>query len=130
VLVEYVRGDMVESRHRGAAVIIDSNGNVIEKWGDVARPIYARSALKPIQAIPLVESGAAEAFALSDVEVALACASHGGEPRHVETVSRWLNKIGLSVADLECGAHPPSYAPAAAALVAAGEKPTALSNNC
>src|SRR6185369_12785225 len=113
VLVEYVRGDMVESRHRGAAVIIDSNGNVIEKWGDVARPIYARSALKPIQAIPLVESGAAEAFALSDVEVALACASHGGEPRHVETVSRWLNKIGLSVADLECGAHPPSYAPAA-----------------
>ncbi|MEO8559132.1 MAG: asparaginase [Rhodospirillales bacterium] len=130
VLVEYVRGGMVESRHRGAAVIIDSNGNVIEKWGDVARPIYARSALKPIQAIPLVESGAAEKFALSDVEVALACASHGGEPRHVKTVTAWLDKIGLSVADLECGAHPPSHLASANAMVAAGQKPSALHNNC
>ncbi len=130
VLVEYVRGAMVESQHRGAAVIIDSHGNVIEKWGDIARPIYARSALKPIQAIPLVESGAAEQFGLSDAEVALACASHGGEPRHVKTVAAWLDKVGLSVADLECGAHPPSHLPSAMALAAAGEKPTALHNNC
>jgi len=130
VLVEYVRGDMVESRHRGAAVIIDSNGNVVEKWGDVARPVYARSALKPIQAIPLVESGTAESLGLGDAEIALACASHGGEKRHVQTVARWLDKAGLSVADLECGAHAPSYGPAAAALIAAGEKPSALHNNC
>lgn len=130
VMVEYVRGDMVESLHRGSAVIVDHLGHVLERWGDAARPIYARSALKPIQAIPLVESGAAERFALSDAEVALACASHGGEPRHVETVARWLGRIGLSVADLECGAHPPSYAPAAAALYAAGQEPTALCNNC
>jgi L-asparaginase II len=130
VLVEYVRGDMVESRHRGAAVIVDFHGNVVEKWGEVARPVYARSALKPIQAIPLVESGAADHFALSDAEVALACASHGGEPRHVATVAKWLDRIGLGVGDLECGAHPPSHAASAAALFASGGKPTALHNNC
>ncbi len=130
VLVEYVRGGMVESRHRGAAVIIDSHGNVVEKFGDIARPVYARSALKPIQAIPLVESGAAAQFDLSDAEVALACASHGGEPRHVKTVAAWLDKIGLSETDLECGAHPPSHLASANALVAAGKKPCALHNNC
>ena len=101
---------------QAVAVIVDHLGHVLERWGDTARPVYARSALKPIQAIPLVESGAAERFALSDAEVALACASHGGEPRHVEAVARWLDRIGLGVADLECGAHPPSYAPAAASL--------------
>lgn len=130
VLVEYVRGDMVESRHRGSALIVDHAGRVLERWGDTARPVYARSALKPIQAIPLVESGAAGQFDLSDAEIALACASHGGETRHVETVARWLDRIGLGVADLECGAHPPLYAPAAEALYAAGQKPTALQNNC
>src|SRR3546814_12052206 len=72
----------------------------------------ARSASKSLQAIALVESGAADAFALSPPELALACASHSGEPRHVETVIAWLQRPGLSAADLECGAPLPSYEPA------------------
>jgi L-asparaginase II len=130
VLVEVTRGDMVESRHRGAAAIVDSDGRVVSAWGDIEAPVYSRSALKPIQAIPLIESGAAERYGLGDAEIALSCASHGGEPRHTETVAAWLNKIGLSVADLECGVQTPSYGPAAEALLLKGEKPTALNNNC
>jgi L-asparaginase II len=130
VLVEVTRGEMVESRHRGAAAIVDSDGRVISAWGDIEAPVYSRSALKPIQAIPLIESGAAEHYGLGDAEIALSCASHGGEPRHAETVAAWLKKIGLSVADLECGVQTPSYGPAAEALLLKGEKPTALNNNC
>ncbi|MDF3074152.1 MAG: putative L-asparaginase [Alphaproteobacteria bacterium] len=130
VLVEVTRGDMVESRHRGAAAIVDSDGRVISAWGDIEAPVYSRSALKPIQAIPLIESGAAEHYGLGDAEIALSCASHGGEPRHAETVAAWLKKIGLSVADLECGVQTPSYGLAAEALLLRGEKPTALNNNC
>lgn len=130
ILVEVTRGDMVESRHRGAAAIVDSDGRVISVWGDIETPVYSRSALKPIQAIPLIESGAADQFGLRDAEIALACASHGGEPRHTETVAAWLKKIGLSVQDLECGVQTPSYGPAAEALLLKGEKPTALNNNC
>jgi L-asparaginase II len=130
VLVEVTRGDMVESRHRGAAAIVDSDGRVISAWGDIEAPVYSRSALKPIQAIPLIESGAAERYGLGDAEIALSCASHGGEPRHAETVAAWLKRIGLSVADLECGVQTPSYGPAAEALLLKGEKPTALNNNC
>ncbi len=130
VLVEVTRGDMVESRHRGAAAIVDHQGRVVSAWGDIQSPVYSRSALKPIQAIPLIESGAAERFDLGDAEIALACASHGGEPRHVEVVSAWLARIGLSVADLECGVQTPSHGPSAEALLLHGQKPTALNNNC
>lgn len=130
ILVEVTRGDMVESRHRGAAAIVDSDGNVLSAWGDIDSPVYARSALKPIQAIPLVETGAADRFALGDAEIALACASHGGEPGHTQAVRPWLERIGLSVADLECGVQTPSWDPAAEKLLLAGERPTALHNNC
>lgn len=130
VLVEVTRGDMVESRHRGAAAIVDSNGRVISAWGDIEAPVYSRSALKPIQAIPLIESGAAEAFGLGDAEIALACASHGGEKRHTETVAAWLAKIGLSADDLECGPQVPTHAPTAEAMLLAGETPSNLHNNC
>ena len=130
VLVEATRGDMVESRHRGAVAVVDTEGRVVLAAGDIERPVYARSALKPLQAIPLVESGAAEAFGLGDAEIALACASHRGEPRHVETVSAWLERIGCSVADLECGAHAPYHATSQRALLAAGEAPNAAHNNC
>jgi L-asparaginase II len=130
ILVEVTRGDMVESRHRGAAAIVDSDGRVISAWGDIESPVYSRSALKPIQAIPLIESGAAEHFGLGDAEIALSCASHGGEPRHTETVAAWLKKVGLSVNDLECGVQTPSHAASAEALAVKGVKPTALNNNC
>ena len=130
VLVEVTRGDMVESRHRAAFAVADPRGRVVASAGDIERPVYARSAIKALQAIPLVESGAAEAFGLSDAEIALACASHHGEPRHVETVTAWLARIGCSLEDLECGAHPPTHAASHRALMAAGEEPGAVHNNC
>lgn len=130
VLVEVTRGGLVESRHRGAAVAVDSAGRIVEAWGDIEQPIYARSAIKPLQALPLVESGAAERFGLGPRELALACASHHAEPAHIEVLSAWLARVGLTVADLECGAHPPANAVAAQALIRSGTAPTALHNNC
>jgi len=130
VLVEVTRGSIVESRHRGSAVIVDVTGKVAGRWGDHAAAVYPRSAIKPLQAIPLIESGAAEAFGLGDAEIALACASHGGEPRHTGTVAAWLAKIGLGIGDLECGTHWPGHDATTRAMVRGGEKPTALHNNC
>lgn len=130
VLVEVVRGALVESRHRGAAAVVDAGGRLLRGWGEIDRPVYPRSAVKPLQALPLVETGAAAAFGLEDPDLALACASHGGEPAHVERVAAWLERIGLTVADLECGAHWPLYQPAARALATVGGTPSALHNNC
>jgi L-asparaginase II len=98
--------------------------------GDIDAPVYPRSAIKPFQALPLLETGAAEAFGVSDEEVALACASHGGEPAHVERVAAWLARLGLEERHLACGPHPPMHAASAAALAASGAKPTRLHNNC
>jgi L-asparaginase II len=130
VLVEVTRGAMVESSHRGAAAVVDAAGRVVFAVGDIARPIYARSALKPLQALPLVESGAADAFGLGARELALACASHHGAAEHVAAVAQWLGRIGCAVPDLECGAHRPLDPAAADALVRAGAAPSALHSNC
>jgi L-asparaginase II len=130
VLVEVTRGPMVESRHRGSAVIVNAGGTVVARWGDHMQPVYPRSAVKPLQAIPLLETGAAEAFGLGDSEIALACASHGGEKQHTEAVRRWLGTIGRGVADLECGAQWPSHEDTGRAMAKADEAPTALHNNC
>lgn len=130
ILVEVTRGPIVESRHRGSAAIVDVTGKVAGSWGDHTAAVYPRSAIKPLQAILLVETGAAEAFGLGDAEIALACASHGGEPRHTETVAAWLGKIGLSGEDLECGAHWPMHDGTTRAMAKAGEAPTAIHNNC
>jgi L-asparaginase II len=130
VLIEATRGDMVESRHRGAYAVCDTEGRVLLSSGDVERPIYARSAIKPLQALALVETGAAEAFAVDDAEVALACASHDGEPVHVEAAVHWLQRLGLSPDDLECGAHWPYHEESARHMAAQGETPTAAHNNC
>ena len=83
-----------------------------------------------LQAIALVESGAADAFAVSEEELALACASHSGEPRHVETATAWLSRLGLTVGDLECGPQLPGYEPALIQLLASGGQATAAHNNC
>ena len=130
VLVEVLRGDRVESRHRGAIAVCDADGGVVFALGDVAAPVYPRSAVKAFQALPMVESGAADRFGLDAAEIALACASHAGEPRHVETARAMLEKCGRDVASLECGVHWPSSAEAARRLSARGESPTALHNNC
>ena len=130
VLAELWRGDIVESFHRGAFAVVDAEGAVVRQGGDIDRPVYPRSAVKGLQALPLVASGAAERFGFDDAELALACASHGGEPGHVETAARMLAKAGLDAAVLECGVHWPSNEAAARTLAAQGESPRALHNNC
>lgn len=133
VLVEVTRGAAVENRHRGAVAVVDAGGQTIHAWGDVSRPIYPRSSIKALQALALLESGAAEAFGVSDSELALVCASHNGEPRHVEIAGAWLARLGLGADDLACGPQPPrgpKGGPGAAALAKAGGKPTRLHNNC
>jgi L-asparaginase II len=130
ILVELMRGDLVESRHRGAVAIVDATGRVVRSWGDIERAVYPRSAIKPLQALPLIESGAADKYGLGEAELALACASHHGQPIHVETVTRWLERAGLGIDDLECGAHLPSDPASSQALIRAGIAPTAAHNNC
>lgn len=104
VLVELEHGAGVESRHRGVAVVIGSDGRVHGAWGDPSQVVCVRSAIKPLQALALVESGAFDAFGLGDEELTLACASHNGEPMQVERVRAWLERIGCAEADLACGA--------------------------
>ncbi len=128
--VEVTRGDLVESRHRASAAVVDAEGRVVLQAGDIAAVIYPRSAVKPIQALALVESGAAEAYGVSDAEVALACASHAGEPRHVAAVAAWLERIGRTPNDLECGTHLPYSWQATTELLRAGQAPSLLQNNC
>lgn len=130
VMVEVWRGDLVESRHRGHAVLADAAGRVVAAWGNPDAPVYPRSAVKALQALPLVETGALDAFGLGDRELALACGSHHGEPGQVDLVRSWLKRLGLEPAALECGAHAPFDEDAAAALVRAGLPATALHNNC
>ena len=129
-IVEVTSGPIVESRHRVRMVIADPGGQVLDHWGDVDHRIYPRSAIKPIQALPIVETGAADAFGLSNAELALACGSHTGEPVHVDAVTAWLQRIGCGVGDLECGAQTPNDGEAAHALRTRGEAPSALHNNC
>jgi len=130
VLAEAWRGALVESFHRGSYAVVDAAGAVVRQGGDIARPIYARSAAKGLQALPLVASGAADRFGLDDAELALACASHGGEPAHVATAARMLAKAGLDLGVLECGTHWPSHAESTRALAASHAPPSALHNNC
>ncbi|RWM05286.1 MAG: asparaginase [Mesorhizobium sp.] len=130
VLVEVLRGAVVESAHRGAVSVFDADGKPVLEIGDTARPVFPRSAVKAIQALPLVESGAADAYGFGNRELALACASHSGEPAHVELAMAMLAKAGLDKSALECGAHWPSSHDATIALARAGDLPNALHNNC
>ena len=130
VWIEVTRGDRVESRHRVDAVVSDSSGNVVEVFGDTSRPTQPRSAAKPIQALPLVLSGAADAFGLTQAELALACASHCSEPGHVDAVRSLLDRVGSGVHELECGAHWPINDEATDAMVIAGIEPGPEHNNC
>jgi len=130
ILAEALRGGIVESFHRGALAVVDADGRVHTALGDIERPVFPRSAVKVLQALPLVASGAADRWQLSDEELALACASHGGEPRHAATAASMLAKAGVDVAALECGTHWPTNDAAIKALAAGGESPSALHNNC
>jgi L-asparaginase II len=130
VLVEVLRGALVESRHRGAVAVVDADGAAVLALGDGTQPVYPRSAVKPIQALPLIESGAADRYGFGDEDIALACASHGGEPAHVAVAARMLARAGLDAGALECGAHWPSHQPSSQALARSAAAPSALHNNC
>jgi L-asparaginase II len=124
------RGEYVESVHRGRHVISDARGETVDSLGDPGGYVYLRSTAKPFQALPLVFSGAADAFRLSGEEIAVACASHSAEPRHLAAVRSILRKAGLSEDDLQSGAHPPMHTPTAARLARNGEQPRPIHGNC
>jgi L-asparaginase II len=130
VAVEVWRGDRVESRHRVRACVLDAQGGVVLAVGDIDEPVYPRSAVKPFQALALVESGAADRFGVDEAELALACASHGGEPDQVVLIEGWLRRLGLDEAALACGPHPPLHHASATALIRAGALPRRVHNNC
>lgn len=130
LLVELIRGGIVESGHRGALAVAKADGEIVASIGDVGAVIFPRSAIKAIQAIPLVESGAADAYGYGAKELALACASHNGERRHVKTARAMLERAGLEPGALACGAHEPMSPAAARALVMSGSEVSALHNNC
>ena len=130
VLVEVTRGERVESIHRGSIIVSDAKGRVVWSCGDVDKPVFPRSAVKAIQALPLLESGIADRLQLNDEEIALAVASHSGEPAHALVAERMLVKAGRGKSCLECGAHWPMGEAATRALAKTGAEPTALHNNC
>lgn len=130
ILAEMTRGNWVENRHRGAFAVVDAKGNIIASAGDIDRAIFPRSAVKSMQALALVTSGAIDKFSLTDEELALACASHQGEDFHVAGVTSFLGHIGLGISDLECGAHAPTLGAAREKLRDNGQPPSAVHNNC
>ncbi len=129
-LVEALRGAAVESRHLGRAVVVDERGRVLFAAGDVEAPVFTRSTIKALLALPLVETGAADRLHLTAAELALACASHGGEPVHVGTAAAMLARAGRDAGCLECGTHWPTSRHGQEALIRAGDAPSALHNNC
>jgi len=130
ILAEVRRSGHLESRHAGSLVVCDDQGKLVFSLGDADCATFPRSAIKALQALPLVASGAADRWALTPRELALACASHTGTPIHTETAASMLAKAGRDPACLECGIHWPSSTTAARALAATGHAPSALHNNC
>ncbi len=130
VLVHVTRGDLVENRHRDAVVVCDPSGRQVHAQGDVTAPVYPRSAIKALQALPLLETGAADHYQLSEAEIALACSSHNAEPAHTDLITAWLSRLGLDQDALECGPHAPLHEPTARALLLAGREPGKIHNNC
>lgn len=124
------RGGHTESHHEVHGIAVDIHGDVLDEFGDVDQHIYPRSSLKPFQAVPLVTSGAADRLGLADESLALACASHSGEPEHVRRVVEWLHDLDLEVSDLGCGAEPPRHLPSAETLQANHETATRAHNTC
>ncbi len=129
-LIEVTRGPLLESFHTGALAVVSATSGVLLSLGDTRRDVYPRSAIKSLQALPLVESGAADRYGYGDAEVAMACASHTGTQQHTKVAEAMLAAVGLTEADLGCGRHPPLGAKAARELWRTGGEPTQLHNNC
>ena len=129
-MVELWRGGLLESTHSGHAVICDAQGRIVESWGNPAEIIFPRSSCKMIQALPLMESGAFDAAGLTEPHAAFACASHYGAGLHVQMARTWLTGLGLSDANLRCGAHEPTDRVERNRLIKSDESPCQYHNNC
>lgn len=129
-LIEVWRGDLVECVHQGHIVVAGADGEIVQAWGDPAAVIYPRSAFKMIQALPLIESGAADAFGLRVDQLALSCASHQGAAIHTDRVQAWLAGLGLTDADFRCGPQVPNDLPARDRLIKTDKSPCQYHNNC
>jgi L-asparaginase II len=130
VTVEVTRGPLVESRHRGTVVAVDAAGKVIFSLGDIDAAVFPRSACKAMQALPLVESGAADAYGFGNRELALACSSHNGEEEHAALAASMLARAGLGPEVLECGSHWSFHQPTLIEQARTMQMPGALHNNC
>jgi len=128
--VEVWRGEHVESRHRASIAVAEPSGKLQLAIGDVDGFVFPRSAIKPFQALPLLETGVADDLGLGTRELAIACASHTGEPAHTELVRQWLDRLGLSTDDLGCGPQWPEHRPTVHDLVRQGLQPGRVHNNC
>lgn len=129
-LVDVVRGELIEARHRGDIAVVNATGALRAFVGEPSTVAYWRSAAKPFQAMPLLYEGAMSRWGLTPEDIATVCGSHSGEPVHVERVRALLERIGCSPEELSCGAHPPLDAQYAAALARTGSEPNVLDNNC
>jgi L-asparaginase II len=130
VTVEVTRGNLVESRHRGLGVVVDGSGKTVFSFGDADAAVFPRSSCKAMQALPLIESGAADAYGFGNAELAFACASHSGEDRHAEMAASMLAKAGRDVSAMECGAHWAFEQQSLIHQARTMDAPTQLHNNC
>ena len=128
--IKVYRGEYLESTHEFHAAVVDQHGRLLYSYGDPERLTFARSSMKPFQAIPLIETGATEQFNYGPKEISISCASHSGEDYHRETVQGILDKINLGVDDLQCGMHPPRQDKDYRALIKSGGELTPLYSNC
>jgi L-asparaginase II len=130
ILANVIRGETIESIHRGHLAVVDGNRKTIASAGDPSAITYFRSAAKAFQAMPCITSGAADRYGFTEDEIAMACASHSGEKMHVERTKRMLDKIGMTEADLRCGTHLPFSTTESERMMRSGETPNQLHNNC
>jgi L-asparaginase II len=130
ILAEVTRGASVESIHRGAYAIVDAQAKLVASAGDISKAIFPRSAVKAFQCVPVIESGAADHFALNAEEIALCCSSHNGEAEHLRVAASILQKSGISEDAYECGVQWPERLQDKLALAKADAEPRAMHNNC
>ncbi len=130
IVVEVLRGPVVESIHQVMAVIVNESGHQLQAWGNPQFLTTPRSCIKMLQALPLLESGAAEKYQLEDDFIAMACSSHRGEKEHLAVLQRWLEKVGITESKLVCGPHLPFDEKSAQEMLRRGQQPTPVCNNC
>lgn len=130
ILIEVLRGNVVESIHRGDIVVVSCDGSVLHRCGDIGHPTFMRSASKPIQAIAALEYGIVEKYGLDLAEVAILMSSHSGEKMHIDVLKGIITKIGIDINDLQCGTHDPLGIDAARELISKGMTPNSLHCNC